>query len=244
MDSQVCGSPLATASVAALPETPRAPPAEAAFDAEAPLLLEVAVPGRAPVIAGEARGRPERLPLPVVEVWAMHLSVLLVSATGLVYAWLRYLATPGDPYGVVSRPWQPAVQHVHLLVAPLLVFAVGLIWRRHVWCGWRQGIRARRRSGLATALSLVPMVASGYLLQAAVEDAWRRAWGWVHLATGLLWIAGYVAHLLLPRTGAARDFHPRARRGASSRRVRSPRSSSSLTREGDVGPAADLSPWR
>ena len=140
-----------------------------------------------------------RLPLPRAEVWALHLSCVLVGGTGLVYAWMRYLVTPVDPFAVVNHPWQPTWMHLHVLAAPLLVFAVGMVWRRHVWCGWRLGIRARRRSGLGLALSLAPMIVSAGLLQVSVGEGWRRAWGWVHLATGGLWIAGYLAHQLMRR---------------------------------------------
>ncbi len=152
--------------------------------------------------------RRERLPIPATEVWAMHASALLVGGTGLVYAWMRYLVTPADPFAVVNHPWQPACQHLHVVVAPLLVFCAGLIWRRHVWAGYRLRILSRRRSGLELALSLVPMIASGYFIQITVEDAWRRSWVWVHLTTGVLWIAGYLAHQLLPRPASRGAIHP------------------------------------
>jgi hypothetical protein len=127
----------------------------------------------------------------------MHLSTLLVGGTGLVYAWMVYLAQPADPYSVVRHPWQPTLQHLHVLVAPLLVFVSGLIWRRHIWGSWRLGIRARRRSGVSLALSLIPMIVSGYLVQVTVEESWRNVWSWVHLATSLLWLCGYLVHQLL-----------------------------------------------
>jgi hypothetical protein len=38
------------------------------------------------------------------------------------------------------------------------------------------------------------MVASGYLLQTAVDDAWRAVWLWIHLVTSGLWIVGYLVH--------------------------------------------------
>ena len=139
----------------------------------------------------------ESLPLPRFETWAIHLSMLLVGGTGLVYSWMAYLAVPADPYAVVRHPWQPAVQHLHVVVAPLLVFVTGMIWRRHVWSSWRLGIRARRRSGVGLALSLVPMMASGYLLQVAVESFWRTTWGWIHLVSSLLWTLGYLTHQFL-----------------------------------------------
>ena len=132
------------------------------------------------------------------EAFFLHLSNVLVGGTGLVYAWMIYLAEPADPYAVVSHPWQPHLQHLHVLAAPLLVFAAGLIWRRHVVACWKQGIRQRHRSGVSLALTLVPMVVSGYLIQTAVEPGWRQAWVWIHLVTAALWVLGYLVHQTLP----------------------------------------------
>jgi hypothetical protein len=129
------------------------------------------------------------------ESWLMHGSNLLVGLTGLVYAWMVYLAEPADPEALVGHPWQPHVQHLHVLVAPLLVFAVGFVWQKHIWCHVRSGLRARRWSGLSMIGMLVPMVASGYLLQTAVDPTWRRVWVVVHVATSLLWVVSYLGHL-------------------------------------------------
>jgi len=128
------------------------------------------------------------------ESWAMHLSSLLVGGTGLVYAWMLYFVHPADPWAVANHPWQPHVQHLHILAAPLLVFTMGLVWQRHIWSHWRNGIRRGRRSGLSLVLTLVPMAVSGYLVQTAVDDGWRKLWVAVHLVASGLWIAGYLAH--------------------------------------------------
>lgn len=131
------------------------------------------------------------------EAWLIHLSNLLVGVTGLVYAWMAYLAKPSDPFSVVNHPLQPQAQHAHVLVAPLLVFAAGVIWRRHVWSHWKRGLRQRRRSGLSMMLTLVPMVASGYLIQTAVDERWRGIWVAVHLATSAIWVTAYVVHQVI-----------------------------------------------
>ena len=136
-----------------------------------------------------------------LEAWTLHAATLAVGGTGLVYAWMLYLLKPSDPYAVVNHPWQPGVQHLHVLTAPLLVFAAGVIWRAHVWRRFRAGVRARRRSGLTVAASLGPMTLSGYLLQTATDPSWRRAWVAVHLAASALWIVGYLAHQLTRRGG-------------------------------------------
>lgn len=157
------------------------------------------------------------------EAWMLHLSNFLVGGTGLVYAWMVFLAEPADPYAVVNHPLQPQVQHLHILLAPLLVFTAGLVWRRHVWAQWKGGIEERRRSGLSMIFVLVPMIVSGYLIQTATGDEWRRIWVWVHLAASGLWLLGYLAHQVpviwqrfvtsgSPRTidsrpGAARPLH-------------------------------------
>jgi len=130
------------------------------------------------------------------EAWIIHASNLLVGVSGLIYAWMRYLAEPTDPFSIVGHPWQPHVQHLHLWSAPLLVFAAGLIWRAHVWKHWQQGVRSGRRSGVTLALTLAPMVVSGYLIQTAVEPGWRQAWVVIHLVTSGLWLLGYGAHLV------------------------------------------------
>lgn len=129
-----------------------------------------------------------------VEAWSLHLSMLLVGGTGLVYAWMRYFLSPDDPYSIVNHPWQPALQHLHVWTAPFLVFAAGLVWREHIWKHWRQGVRKGRRSGGSLLFSLAPMVLSGYLIQTAVSDGWRQTWVIVHLTTSALWTIGYAAH--------------------------------------------------
>lgn len=133
------------------------------------------------------------------EAWLNHVANVLVGGTGIVYAWARYLAEPPDEFSLV-HPWQPHAQHLHVLTAPLLVFACGLIWSRHVWARVRSGFKPRRPTGLVLAASLVPMIASGYLLQVAVDETWRTVWIWVHVAVSVLWGVSYAVHQLSSRT--------------------------------------------
>jgi len=127
------------------------------------------------------------------EIAFVHLANALVGVTGAVYAVMRYFMTPADEWAVVNHPWQPHVQHLHVLVAPLMVFAVGLIWSRHVSSRLRNG-REGRGTGLGLLVAFVPMVVSGYLIQVAVEPSWRSAWIGVHLASSALWLVVFVAH--------------------------------------------------
>jgi hypothetical protein len=123
----------------------------------------------------------------------LHFANLTVCGTGLVYAWMRYLVAPIDEWAVVNHPWQPATQHLHVLVAPLLVFAVGVIWSAHILGKLKNG-RTNRAAGIGLMALFLPMAASGYLLQIAVNPGWRQTWIWVHIAASLLWVAVFVVH--------------------------------------------------
>ena len=131
--------------------------------------------------------------------WLFYAANLLVGSSGLVYALLRYLVKPTDPYAVVNHPAQPLVQHLHVWTAPLLVFAFGHFFYHHAWAGWRGGVREGRRSGLTLLALGGPMIASGYLLQTATSEGWRTAWIVIHVAASLLWLAGAAGHLLAHR---------------------------------------------
>lgn len=126
--------------------------------------------------------------------WFLHLSALLVGGTGLVFGWMLYLAEPVDEFAIVNHPWQPDVQHLHVLTAPLLVFTCGLIWFAHVWRRIRSGYPHRRKTGIVLAVLLGPMIASGYLIQVSVDPTWRLAWVWTHGVSSSLWVIVYVAH--------------------------------------------------
>lgn len=137
------------------------------------------------------------------EAWFSHLSTVLVGGTGLVYGWMRYVAEPEDPFAVANHPAQPTLQHLHVLFAPLLVFACALVWRDHVWKRVHSGFRARRRTGLLLFALFAPMIASGYLLQTAGGERARLFWLWVHDVASCGWLLGYAVHQLSRRRQAA-----------------------------------------
>ncbi|MBE0617072.1 MAG: hypothetical protein IH608_03990, partial [Proteobacteria bacterium] len=121
-------------------------------------------------------------------------SSVATGVTGLVYWWMVNCMEPVDPWAAVNHPLQPWVLKAHILVAPALVFAMGLIAGEHIWRHWRQGVRAGRRSGLLAMWVFVPMVMSGYLIQAVTHAGWLEALAWAHLATGTFYLVGLAAH--------------------------------------------------
>lgn len=128
------------------------------------------------------------------ERYMHHTANILVGGTGLVYAIMRYFLEPADPFAVVNHPWQPHLQHLHILFAPLLVFAIAYSWQSHVAPRWDKKKMPRFWSGLVLLSSVVPMIVSGSLIQTAVSQEWRKVWVVVHLVASALWLFGYVGH--------------------------------------------------
>jgi hypothetical protein len=148
------------------------------------------------------------------ERWSHHASNLLVGGTGVVYGAMRYFMEPSDPFSVVNHPWQPHFQHLHVLVAPLLVFVVGWSWQRHIRPRLRRRDMARYTTGISLVFSLVPMIASGYLLQTTVDPTWHKVWVGVHLAASGLWLLGYLIHQLQSANGKKAGKGLKAREAA------------------------------
>jgi hypothetical protein len=134
------------------------------------------------------------------EAWTVHLAALGVGGTGLVYGWMRYFCEPVDEFALANHPLEPATQHLHLWLAPLLLFAVGLLWSEHVWKRVRTGFPARRPTGLVLFALFWPMVGSGVWVQLAEAELARTLAVWIHALTGSLWCLAYAVHLLSPRT--------------------------------------------
>ncbi len=128
-----------------------------------------------------------------------HCANILVGGTGLVYAWMLYFATPTDEFSIWNHPWQGGFHDAHVLLAPFLVLTFGVVWNSHAGARLRRGNGSNRFSGIGMLVTFIPMVCSGYLLQVTVEESWRVAWLWIHLASSGLWLAAYLFHVLFKR---------------------------------------------
>ena len=132
------------------------------------------------------------------EVRLQHLVNLLVVGTGLGYAYFKYFAHGTNAYSTIGNVNEPIFHDAHVLVVPALVFVCGLIWNSHVLRNLKTARNVKRGSGLGLIIILLPMVATGYLVQTAVDESWRRAWVWIHLVTSGVWTMSYIVHLVGP----------------------------------------------
>lgn len=126
----------------------------------------------------------------------LHVAVALTTITGAVFAVMKYAMKSDDPFAVVNHPLQPHMLAAHVLIAPLLVFTFGWIFGNHV------APAVKRRSGLVTLITMVPMIASGYLMQISTADATRQAMTFSHWLTSAFFVIAYAIHLLTRRNKA------------------------------------------
>lgn len=129
-----------------------------------------------------------------MERWSLHLGALLTGLSGLVYGWLRYYGRVPGEFGIEPHPLQALVQHLHVLAAPLLLFALGMTVRGHLASKLRAGSQEGRHTGLGLGFLILPMVAAGYLVQVATAPGWRLVWAWVHGVASLLFLIAYLVH--------------------------------------------------
>jgi hypothetical protein len=128
------------------------------------------------------------------EKWLLWCSTAAVALTGIVFGWMKYVLVSDDPYAVIHHPLQPAVLKLHVLSAPILVFALGVVYTRHVVRQWRSGRARGRPSGIGLVTTLLPMVLSGYLIQTVSSESWLFCVAMIHIAASLLYLAVLVVH--------------------------------------------------
>lgn len=123
-----------------------------------------------------------------------HAALAAVSVTGLAYGLAKYFGGGADPYSRAGHPWQPGLMKAHVIVAPLAVFGLGLLLRRHALVRWRSGETKGRRSGAILLWIAAPVALSGYLVPVLVAAPAVRAAAWSHALLGLFFLLGYALH--------------------------------------------------
>jgi hypothetical protein len=132
------------------------------------------------------------------ERWSFGILTLIVAATGFAYLWMKYFMESGDPMAVVNHPWQPAMFSLHVIDSPLLLLVFGVILNSHIMrkLGGLKG-SANRRTGLMSLAAFGTMTMSGYGLQVITSDTGLAAAVAIHIASGVLFSAVYLSHLMI-----------------------------------------------
>lgn len=130
-----------------------------------------------------------------LERWSLHLAALATAGTGLLYGWLRYFGQRAGEFGPEAHPLQGTFQHLHVLSAPLLVLALGVVLKGHIDPLARAGKLRAWGTGAFLLAGLAPMILGGYAVQVVVDPHWRTLWAWIHGVSSLLFLGAYLSHL-------------------------------------------------
>jgi hypothetical protein len=128
------------------------------------------------------------------ERWSLRVGASLATVTGVVYGWLRYFGGVEGEFGPEPSPWLSFWQHGHVLVVPVLVFALGVALAGHGRAALDGKVRKGRRTGLGLAVVGVPLVLGGYAIQVVMGASTRQALGWLHAGLGALFVLAWLVH--------------------------------------------------
>ncbi|MDA0312780.1 MAG: hypothetical protein O2992_11775 [Gemmatimonadetes bacterium] len=131
--------------------------------------------------------------------WFLYWSSAVAFVSGVAYFWMKHFLEPAEPWAVINHPLQPWALKAHILAAPLMLFAVGMITTQHIWRSLRSKLPTGRRTGVAAVLSFGPLVLTGYLIQTATATLVADLLGWTHLALGIACTAAIGLHRLFVR---------------------------------------------
>ena len=128
-----------------------------------------------------------------------HAACLLVGLSGVAYGVLKTFMPATDPDSRAGHPWQQPMLKAHVLTAPFLIFALGLVFSGHALARLKGGEDPGRTSGAGLLALAAPLVLTGPLIQVLTGDAARQWTGWIHAALGVVYVLAYAAHLLKRR---------------------------------------------
>ena len=131
--------------------------------------------------------------------WAVvlnHLACVFVGLSGVAYGVMKYFMAGSDPDSRAGHAWQQPMLKLHVLAAPFLVFALGLVFSGHALARLKGGTDAGRASGSGLLGLAAPMILAGALVQVLTGDAARQWTGWIHAGLGVVYLLAYAAHFL------------------------------------------------
>jgi hypothetical protein len=131
------------------------------------------------------------------EKWMLWTSFAITAITGIGLLWTKYLMHTDDPWAVINHPLQPWLLKAHIVAAPALVFALGLISSKHIWQHFKARVPAGRRTGITTLVMGTLMILSGYLIQVVTLAAPLKVLAIAHITLGFAFLVGFVAHQAL-----------------------------------------------
>ena len=126
--------------------------------------------------------------------WFLYISTIVTAVSGVTYIYMKRFMTTDDPWAVINHPLEPWALKVHIIFAPAMLFAVGLIATNHIWRSLKSNLPTGRKSGVWATFTFFPLVLTGYLIQIVINELSLEVLSWSHLGLGLLCTWAILAH--------------------------------------------------
>lgn len=122
-----------------------------------------------------------------------HIAAYLTVLHGLIYFIVKYYMQVESPYGERPHWSQGYIQSIHIFLSPLLVFAIGMLWKDHIVMKFKHSAR-KRGSGITLFIICAVMIFSGYGIQSFYEETTKAVQTWAHLISSFLFVVAYAIH--------------------------------------------------
>ena len=86
---------------------------------------------------------------------------------------------------------------LHVVAAPFVILTFGIVLRSHILKKLTSKSQPDRRTGWISLISFSAMALSGYLLQVVSSVVLIDVLVVLHIATGVVFVIGYGAHLII-----------------------------------------------
>lgn len=147
--------------------------------------------------------RPSKLA--VWQIWLLSLSGSALWLSGGAWLLLHYYGQTQGEFGPEMNPLEPLVMKLHGLVLIPALLAIGGMFVVHIPKGWSH--TRQRVAGAALCAVLAVLIASGYLLYYAGDDALREWSSLTHWTIGLALPGVFLWHYV-DGTAARRRRNP------------------------------------
>lgn len=129
---------------------------------------------------------------------AAYAIVAATWLTGIAWLALHFFAQRQGEFGAAPHPLEPWSLKLHGASAFASLLLAGAVWSTHILPAWHQ--RRRPASGLTVAATFALLIATGYLLYYAGDDALRARVATAHWVVGVLFPLLLVLHVVRRRT--------------------------------------------
>lgn len=123
----------------------------------------------------------------------VHLTSYLTIGHGILYYVIKNFMTNETQYGIRPNEYQGLIQSVHIILSPILIFALGLLWKNHILKFFRKK-SIKLYSGIILTTTLITISFSGYLIQIIYNIKGKEIATYIHLIFSALYIGSYLYH--------------------------------------------------